>query len=183
MKPQHRRNLEPDSPDPVLGKAGHLLITAGQDNSTARLTAVATHQKYVANGWMPVTGFSYEEAKAASVFINSTPGRLQLMRHPSKKLAFPTYSVAEASSLRLPDLQNRRIREVLADCWEQTRTMVVPQFKDGECEVRLLWDNAVCDALAWDKRDMTVLRNLLHEEPYVRGLGYNQFPDASETDT
>ena len=172
-----------DQPDPILKKAGHLLITAGQRNNTARLAAVASDEKYVGNGWMPVTGLIPEDAKAAAVFINSTPGRLQLMRNPTRLLAFPAYSVTEASNLRIPDLQNRRIRETLATCWEQTHDIPVPQFGDGDCEVRRLWDNAVGDALGWDKEQLAVLRNLLHREPYVRGLGYNQHDDERETNT
>ena len=72
---------------------------------------------------------------------------------------------------------------MLATCWEQTRDIPVPQFRDGECEVRQLWDDAVCDALGWDKEQLAVLRKLLHREPHVRGLGYNQYGDAPETDT
>ena len=75
--------------DKILKKAGYLLITAGQDNSTARLTATADDAQYVGNGWMPVTGLCLEEAKAVSVFINSTAGRLQLMQNPGRKYHFP----------------------------------------------------------------------------------------------
>ena len=177
---EHWASRQQADRDSLLRKAGHLLITAGQDNSTARLTAVATDDKYVGNGWMPVTGLTPEGAKALAVFINSTPGRLQLMRNPSKKLAFPTYSQAEASNLRIPDLSDRHIRETLATHWEHTRDIPVPQFRDGECEARRLWDNAVCDALGWDKEQMADIRNLLHREPHVRGLGYNQYGDEPE---
>ena len=59
-------------------RAGHLLVTDGQRNATARLTAVASDTKYVGVSWMPVNGYSPEEAKAIAVFLNSTPGRLQL---------------------------------------------------------------------------------------------------------
>ena len=31
----------------------HLLVTAGQDNSTARLTAIAGDTRYLGNGWSP----------------------------------------------------------------------------------------------------------------------------------
>ena len=75
--------------DKILKKAGYLLMTAGQDNSTARLTATADDAKYVGNGWMPVTGLSIEDAKAIAVFANSTAGRLQLMRNPGRKISFP----------------------------------------------------------------------------------------------
>ena len=124
------------------------------------------------------------EAKALAVFINSTPGRLQLMRVPGRTLEFPIYSVAEAANLRIPDVQNdARIRQILADCWEQTQAMPVPQFRDGECEVRRLWDAAVAEALGWNADELAQLRQLLHQEPHVRGLGYGQYADASEEDS
>ena len=55
--------------------------------------------------------------------------------------------------------------------------MVVPQFRDGECEVRRLWDEAVAEAMGWDAAELTRLRLLLHQEPHVRGLGYGQHAD------
>ena len=63
--------------DKILKKAGYLLITAGQRNSTSRLTATADNEMYVGNGWMPVTGLLPEEAKAIAVFVNSSVGRMQ----------------------------------------------------------------------------------------------------------
>ncbi len=168
----------------ILDKAGYLLITAGQDNSTGRLTATASDKKYVGNGWMPVTGLSPSEAKATAVFINSTPGRLQLMRTPGRKLTFPTYSTSEAEKIRIPDIKDDRIVQTLADCWGRTKGMEVPQFRDGECEVRRLWDDAVAVAMGWDSDELKRLRLLLQQEPHVRGLGYGQYADepVAETD-
>ena len=168
--------------DAILEKAGCLLITAGQDNSTARLTAVASVEKFVGNGWMPVAGLSPEAAKAAAVFLNSTAGRLQLMRNPGRKLTFPTYSTSEAANIRIPDLKDGGVRQTLAECWERTKEWAVPQYREGECEVRRVWDEAVAQALGWDAADLTRLRQLLHQEPHVRGLGYNQWGDAGDGD-
>lgn len=162
---------------PILHKAGHLLVTAGQDTGTGRLSAVASDSTYVGNGWMPVTGIPPQQAKAAAVFLNSTVGRLLLMRNPGRKLNFPGYSADSAAELPIPDLTDPHIRSTLADCWEATRAMVVPQYRDGECEVRRLWDAAVCKALDWDEAEIAALRNLLHAEPHVRGLGYGQYSD------
>ena len=169
--------------DSILEKAGNLLITAGHRTSSARLTATASDEKYVGNGWMPVPGLSPPEAKAVAVFINSTAGRLQLMRHPGRQIAFPTYSAAEAANIRIPNVKDDRIRDILAGCWERTKDMTVPQFRDGECEVRRLWDEAVAEAMGWDAAELTRLRHLLHNEPHVRGLGYGQYGDeVEETD-
>ena len=60
--------------------------------------------------------------------------------------------------------------------------MVVPQFQDGECEVRRLWDEAVADAMGWDADELASLRELLNREPHVRGLGYNQYADEVDDD-
>ena len=166
--------------DKILEKAGHLLITAGHRTSSARLTATASDEKYVGNGWMPVTGLTSEEAKAAAVFVNSTAGRLQLMRHPGRQIPFPTYSAAEVGNIRIPDVDVARIRQILADCWERTKDMKVPQFRDGECEVRRRWDEAVAEAMDWDAVELARLRNLLHQEPHVSGLGYGQYGDEAE---
>ena len=157
--------------------SSHLLVTAGQRNSTARLTASASGTKYMGSGWTPVTGLSAEEAKAMSVFINSTAGRLQLMRSPAKTIEFPNYTPQTIDNLKVPDVKNTSIRQILADCWERTKDMEVPQFRDGECEVRRLWDEAVAEAMGWDAAELARLRHLLHQEPHVRGLGYGQYGD------
>ena len=155
----------------------HLLITGGQRNNTARLTAVATNEKYIGGGWHPITGMSPEEAKATAVFINSTLGRLQVMRNAGRTIEFPIYRPAGIENVRIPDIKVERIRGILSECWERTKDMEVPQFRDGECEVRRLWDEAVADAMGWDAEELTRLRLLLHQEPHVRGLGYGQYAD------
>ena len=160
--------------------SSHLLITAGQNNNTARLTATASETKYLGQTWFPVVGLLPEEAKAIAVFANSTTGRLQIMRGAGKTLLFPTYSPDATNNIRIPNVKDERIRQTLADCWERTKDMVVPQFRDGECEVRRLWDEAVAEAMDWDAEELARLRNLLHEEPHVRGLGYGQYADEGE---
>ena len=158
--------------------ASHLLITAGQNNSTARLTAVASDKRYLGgSGWLSVTGVSPIEAKPIAVFVNSTPGRLQLMRSFGQNLIFPMYKPAGVEKIRIPDIRDARIRGILANCWERTKEMKVPQFRDGECKVRRLWDEAVAEAMGWDSEELTRLRLLLNQEPHVRGLGYGQYAD------
>ena len=160
-------------------KAGFLLVTTGQDNSTARLTATADDKQHIGNGWMPVPRLTPEEAKALAVYINATPGRLQLMRNPGMKLEYPNYRPAGITNIRIPNIKDDRIRQILASSWEHTKDIAVPQFREGECEVRSLWDEAVAEAMGWDPEELARLRNLLHQEPHVRGLGYNQYADEA----
>ena len=180
---QQRIEAEPDAwwewtkegNPPILEKAGHLLVTMGQNTSTARLTAVASDSRYVGQGWMPVTGLDATQAKAAAVFLNSTPGRLLLMRRPGKSLLFPFYNPAVWRSLPIPDLSDQRICSVLADSWEATRLEVVPQFRDGYTDIRRRWDDAVCAALGWDVIEIAELGRLLAHEPAVRGVAYGEW--------
>ena len=166
--------------DKILAKSAHLLVTDSQRNSTARLTATAGGDAYVGVSWMPVTGLTAREAEAIAVFFNSTAGRVQLMSHGGRALDFPMYRPASIKQVHIPDVKDERIRGILADCWERTKDMTVPQYRDGECEVRRLWDEAVAEAMGWDAEELARLRNLLHNEPHVRGLGYGQYADAPE---
>ena len=164
----------------LLNKASNLLVTFKHNSSTARLTAVSGNDQYIGNAWMTIADVSETDAKALAVFLNATPGRLQIMSNPGQSLAYPQYPPAIYATIRIPDVRNdARIRQILADCWERTKDLVVPQFRDGECAVRRLWDEAVAAALGWDARELANLRRLLHQEPHVRGLGYNQYADAA----
>ena len=161
-----------------MEKGGYLLVSAGQNNSTARLTAVANTEKFVGNGWMPLTGLTQKQAFATAVYLNSTLGRLQLMRNPARTLTFPSYGTDEVSNIRVPDLKNIKICNILAKCWKQTSNIKVPQYHEGECEVRRIWDEAVALAMGLDSLKLAELRFLLHNEPHVKGLGLNQFGDT-----
>ena len=177
--PQNNSRKGTTAAENLLRQSGHLLITDGQRN-TARLSAVAGDEKYVGGGWLTVTGLAADASKAAAVFINSTPGRLQLLRNLGRTLEFPMYRPAGVSNVRIPDSNDDRVRRTLVDCWERTKDMIVPQFRDGECEVRRLWDEAVAEAMHWDADELSRLRHLLHREPHVSGLGYNQYADEVE---
>ena len=185
---QHRIEAAPDAywewkkpgRPPILEKAGHLLVSMGHGLSTARLTAVASDERYVGQGWMPVTGIAPTPSKAAAVFLNSTPGRLLILRCPGKKLRFPFYNPAVWRDLPIPDLADDHIRDTLAACWEATRNIEVPQFRDGYGGVRRQWDEAVAEALGWDAARLAELGRILADEPYVRGLAYGEYADAAD---
>lgn len=166
----------------IAGKYGHFSISEGCASSTGRLFAVANKERYVGGAWMPVSSLNFEEAKALAVYINSTMGRMQLMRNAGRTLGFPRYRPAGVGYVRIPDIKDMIILNVLVECWEQTKDMLVPQFRDGECEVRRLWDEAVAEAMGWDPKELERYRLLLHQEPHVRGLGYGQYAEELPED-
>ena len=45
--------------------------------------------------------------------------------------------------------------------------MEVPQFRDGECEVRRLWDEAVAEAMGWDAEELACQRELLQHASHT----------------
>ena len=162
-------------PAPILSKAGHLFLTTGQYMSATRLTALATTEAYVGRGWRPVTGSTPQQARALAVFVNSTVGRLVLMRLGGRFLHFPNYNTAAVNLLPVPDIADEACSGHLAECWEMTRDEIVPQFRDGYTDVRRRWDAAVCTALGWDMDEISALGELLAREPRVRGVAYGQW--------
>ena len=156
-------------------KASHLFITAAQSNSSARMTSITCVEKCVGNYWFPVTGCTLDEAYALSVFLNSTAGRLQIMRSPSKMLTLPTYSADIVQSIGIPNFKDDKVLTTLINCFHKTKYETVPLYRDGECDVRRLWDEAVAEALGWYSEHLSKLRHLLHREPHVRGLSYGQY--------
>ena len=160
---EHLVSTKLSKPDPALGRnashaeklqqhAGHLLVTEGQRTSTGRLTAVASEIEYIGVGWMPIRDITFRDAKAVAVFLNSTAGRLQLLQNPGKSLDYPKYRPGTYEGIKIPDLTDEKAVSSLAMCWDQTHAMNVPQFRDGECEVRQMWDEAVAEALEWGLR-------------------------------
>ena len=128
---------------------------------------------------MPVTGISFEGAKALTISINSTMGHLQLFRRPGRKLPFPLYNPKVYATLMVPDIREDSVlRTALANCYDETQHLLVPQFREGECAVRVEWDRCVCKAMGWDQDYLRDARFRLHREPACRGLGRNQFREA-----
>ena len=157
--------------------AGHLLIASTQSTKSARITAVASEKKYLGIYWMPVPEITFENAKAVSVFLNSTLGRIQLMRNPGSQLMKPSFSPSSFKNIRIPNLKDQKAVNILVKCYNVTKDIEVPQYCEGECEVRRLWDEAVAKACDWDANELAKLRLILHQEPHVCGIGYNQFHD------
>ena len=128
-----RKKMDEKETERIVSKSGHLLISEGQDNEAARLVAVADDEKYFGYAYLTVKELTADQAKALAVFLNSTAGRLQIMRNAGRKLAYPLYRPASIKNIRVPDMVgDAEVCRLLKACWEETRNIRVPQYRDGD---------------------------------------------------
>ena len=146
---------------------GFLLITVGQRTDSARVCAVATTEKQFGTGWMPVKGVDQETAKAWAVWINSTPGRICLMRHRGNTLDYPDYEPRGVKDMPVPRPENEGTIRNLAAVWEETQDEIVPSYREGRTPIRELWDAAAARALGIDRAEIGRWADILNSEPYV----------------
>ena len=150
---------------------GHLLVSAGQDTQSARVSAVAVELPQTGIRWRPVQGVTVDVAKAWAVWLNSTAGRmLTSCERGGVRLGYPTYSPKGLLNVLVPDPDNDDVIAALAREWERTRGEVVPSYKDGYGEIRRQWDKVVEGAMA-EAEEGEVQRwgEMLAREPWVCG--------------
>ena len=160
-------------------RRGHLLITAGQQSDGARVCAVATDEPQIGTAWMPVSGIDLQTARAWSVWINSTMGRICLMIHRGKKLAFPVYRPAGVKGIPVPMPEHVEAIQTLAAVWVETQGEFVASYRDGRVSVRERWDDAVALALDFDRELISRWADMLFSEPYI---SVDSFENSLEAD-
>ena len=148
-------------------KRGYLLITAGQQSDGTKVCAVATDEPQLGTAWMPVAGITRASARAWAVWLNSTIGRICLMQHRGKKLAFPVYTPAAVMTVPVPNTSHVAAIKGLAAVWEDTQDEEVPSYREGRVEVRERWDDAVAEALEFDRETISRWADILNSEPYI----------------
>ena len=149
--------------------AARLLVTTKQRLGTARVTSVVDEnaEALAADAWKPVNGIDKETAKAWSVFLNSTLGRIEFMRQRGDKLDYPMWRPKGLKKIRVPDPTDRALIETLADCYDKTRSTVVDRYDAGQVTVRNQWDDAVSEAIGIDRKKLQEYAAMLNEEPVV----------------
>ena len=158
---------------------GYLLITAGQRNDGAKVCAVATDEPQLGTTWMPVSGIDRVTARAWAVWLNSTIGRICLLKHRGRTLEYPIYRPAGIRHIPFPDPAYDAAIETLAEAWDDTQDQEVPSYREGRVTVRERWDDAVAEALEFDRDMIARWADILNSEPYISREG---FEDSLATD-
>ena len=148
---------------------GRLLVSAGQRTNTGRLAAVVdtTADGGLGTNWKPIQGTDDSTAIAWAVWLNSTLGRIAMLRNRGKTLAFPVYRPSGMTTTRCPDPGETEAIEALNAAYELTKNEETPQYRDGRCAVRDTWDEAVAQALGIDVETIFEYAELLAREPAV----------------
>ena len=155
---------------------GRLLVSAGQDTKTGRLAAVVdtTADGGLGTNWKPIQGIDDSTALAWAVWLNSTLGRIAMLRNRGKKLAFPVYRPSGMTTTRCPDPGETEAIEALNAAYELTKNEETPQYRDGRCAVRDTWDEAVAQALGIDVETIFEYAELLASEPAVSHMNWRK---------
>ena len=149
---------------------GRLLLSTGQRINTGRLAALVDTTAdggLGTNCWKPIQGTDDSTAIAWAVWLNSTLGRIAMMRNRGKTLAFPSYNPSGMTTTRCPDPDAAEAIEALNAAYQLTKNEETPQYRDGRCAVRDTWDEAVAQALGIDIETIFEYAELLANEPAV----------------
>ena len=156
---------------------GRLLVSTGQDTKTGRLAALVDTTAdggLGTNCWKPIQGTDDSTAIAWAVWLNSTLGRIAMLRNRGKKLAFPNYNPSGMTTTRCPHPGKTEAIEALNAAYELTKNEETPQYRDGRCAVRDTWDEVVAQALDIDVETIFEYAELLASEPAVSQMSWRK---------
>ena len=97
-----------------------------------------------------------------------------MLRNRGKKLTFPVYRPSGMTTTRCPDPDETAAIEALNAAYELTKNEETPQYRDGRCAVRDMWDEAVAEALGIDVEAIFEYADLLATEPAVSPEGWKR---------
>ena len=158
-------------------KRGRLLMSAGQRINTGRLAAIVDTTAdggLGTNNWKPIQGTNDRTARGWAVWLNSTLGRIAMLRNRGKTLAFPLYNPSGMRTTRCPDPDETEAIRALSAAYELTKSEETPQYRDGRCPVRDTWDDAVAHALGIKVETIFEYADLLATEPAISPAGWTR---------
>ncbi|MCY3579148.1 MAG: DEAD/DEAH box helicase family protein [bacterium] len=161
-KPEHASKAER-----YWQQRSHVLVAHRHDTVSGRLTALWSPSPTVGSGWIPVSIPDQPTGKALVAWWNSTPARLLLLNMRSKKLTYPTWSLAQLRQVGIPK-PNNPAWGALAQAWEEACELeMVPLSQGEECPARHLIDQAAALALGMEEEQLAEWRQMLAQEPTI----------------
>ncbi len=144
-----------------------LLVSSRHRTTNALLTAVYSETPAVGSAWVPVAVREDDEAKSLCAWWNSTPVRLMLFNRRSKTLDYPSWSLDQLRSVRVPSPVNPGWGGLLA-AYEEACDIELLPLRDGEqCEGRRIIDRAAAQVLGIPEATIADWRRRLACEPTI----------------
>jgi hypothetical protein len=163
---RHLRNI-----NLLWPKAGRVLLAAGLRLNTQRLVAVRTEIPVLSNVWWPMRLPDQNDdcEKTLILWLNSTLGLLILLSHREETQgAWMHFKKPVLSEMPVLDVRALGVDQIkyLVDTYNTlSKQSLLPFPKMAKDSVRKVMDAAVSAALGLP--DLSVLRNLLAQEPVV----------------
>ena len=170
-EPERRRHEDSLWRQQVRDYGAYLFIVRGGDPASTRVNAVACERKQVGMAWKPIQGLNLQQSKAIAVWLNSTPGRLQLMTiRGGERLGWPALQPEGFRRVRVPKPGDEEMMSTLSAAFDRHADETVPRFDDGYGPLRQALDEAVVKAIpSADAGKIRQWAELLAEEPVCTG--------------
>ena len=153
----------------IKNQGSNLLVAEKLNTVSGRLTALYSEKATFGFGWRPVATKSKDEAKALSLFLNSTPARIQLLNRRAKTLTYPQWSTKHWEEIRIPGEEPQSLR-LLADTWDELKDEELLEMRFAETDpVRMAMDTAAARACGLSESTVAEWRQKLSREPTVTG--------------
>ena len=133
------------------------------------MTAIYSDSPSVGTCWVPIKINNKNEAKALSIWLNSTPVRIMLFNKRSKILDYPKWSKSHLKEVRIPAKENKGWN-VLLEAFEKVKDIELQPLKNyKECKGRKIIDTAAAVCLGIKPEIVHEWCDMLSKEPTISG--------------
>ena len=152
-----------------IQKSSRFLVATGINTCSGVLTGIYSDEPSVGSGWAPVWVDNSDEAKALSVWWNSTPSWLFLLNNRTTILTYPKWSLAQLRTIPIPNFRKCDI-DVLIRAFESISGKTLKTMKEQKDDpVRHEIDKAAAKILEIDEQLVADWRQRLSMEPTISG--------------
>lgn len=159
--------------------SGHLLITRSMRTTSTLCLAVYSDKKTIGGYWTPVITNSKEEAKALSVWFNSTLMWIYLLNNRGRSFDWVEIARNSLKKAPIPILDDRNIC-VLLEAYNKVKGRMLCRMRDGaNDETRDIIDVAVANVSRIDVSKIREWRRMLASDNTIQGSSSHHFRNKS----
>lgn len=151
-----------------------LLVAQRFDTMAGRLAALYSEEPSVGKGWVPFAVVNEWEAKALTVWWNSTPCMMMLLNRRGRKLTYPKWSLSHLKEIRIPKPDNPGWNALCEAYGKVHDTELLPLGNATEDPARATIDDAAAKVLNTDPDILAGWRQRQGKEPTINNVRAEQ---------